>query len=182
MADKINPADAKALASWLAATHPDLFLAVYHLAAFGATPNTSGLGDIGDFLSSVGSTLSDAASSVGNFLTDPDNLKTLAGVATTYLSTQSQQNVLNAQIARVQASQPPLPVQYTQNSAGQYVPVVPVAQNGLVVQPSSPAVVQYVPATSTMFATPASSLTALTPYLPYVLGGVVLLGVLLLRR
>jgi hypothetical protein len=182
MADTINPASAKALATWLAQTHPDLFLAVYHLAAFGGTPQTSGLGDIGDFLSSIGSSISDAASSVGSFLTNSDNLKALTGLASTYLNTQSQANVLNAQIARAQASQPPLPVQYTQNSAGQYVPVVPVASNGLVVQPNSSAVAQYVPVTSSMFASSGGSFGALTSYLPYLLGGAVLVGVLLLRR
>jgi hypothetical protein len=179
MTTPINPADARQFAAWLAQTHPDLFLAAYHLAAFGATPDTSGLGDLSDFFSSIGTGVSDAVSSVGSFLTNPANLQSIAGLATSYLTAKSQQNVVNSQLARLQASQPPLPVQYTQNAAGQYVPVVPVASNGMVVSPSSPAVSNFVPVTSSMFASSASS--SLMQWVPYIaIAGLGL--VLLLRR
>jgi MYXO-CTERM domain-containing protein len=174
----INPAAAKQFAAWLYQTHPDLFLAAYHLSAFGATPDTSGLGDISDFLSSIGSGVSDAVSSVGSFLTNSDNLKTMAGLASSYLSAQTQQNVVNAQLARLQQSKPPVPVQYTQNSAGQYVPVVPVASSGQMVAPSSPYVASYVPVSSSMFSTGGAS--SLMQYAPWI--AVAGLGALFLLR
>src|SRR6266850_1937901 len=108
MSPPINPAAADAFAAWLYQTHPDLFLAAYHLAAFGATPDTTGLGDISDFLSSIGTGVSSAVSSVGSFLTNTDNIKAIAGLAGSYLSAKTQQNVVNAQLARLQSSQPPV--------------------------------------------------------------------------
>jgi hypothetical protein len=174
----INPAAARAFATWLYQTHPDLFLAAYHLSAFGATPDTSGLGDISDFFSAIGTSVADAASSVGSFLTNSDNLKTFAGLAGSYLTAQTQQNVVNSQLARLQQSQPPVPVRYTQTPAGQYVPVVPVSSTGQMVAPSSPYVANYVPVSSSMFSTGLSS--SLMQYAPWI--AVAGLGVLLFLR
>lgn len=136
------------LAGWLASTHPDLFLAAYHVATFGATPQTPGLGDISDFLTSIGDNVSNAVSSVGDWLSNSANITALTGLASTYLTTSTQKSVLQSQLARVQGSQAPLAIQYTANGAA----VIPVTAAGTPVVTSSiaPQIVSYVPATQSV--------------------------------
>lgn len=172
-------------AAWLYNIHPDLFLAAYHLAKFGATPRTTGLGDVSDFLSSIGDDVSSAVSSVGDWMTSSQGLSSLSSLGTAYLQGQAQQSVLQTQIARVQANQSPLAVGYTTNAQGQIVGVLPISSAGTPVTVSS----QVAPQVASYVQTTPSVLSAYTPsfnwqqYLPYIaIGGALLLGMIVLRR
>lgn len=172
------------LAVWLLHTHPDLFLAAYHMAAFGATPKTTGLGDVSDFLSSLGDTVESAASSVGNWLTTGGGLNSLASIGTAYMNSQTQQNVLQTQIARAQAQQPPLAITYQPTATGQVVPVLPVSAAGtpVTVAGQNPQVVSYVQATPSVLATYTPAFNW-QQYLPYIgVGLALLLGLSFIRR
>lgn len=174
------------LAIWLYNTHPDLFLAAYHKAAFGATPQTKGLGDVSDFLSSIGTNVSDAVSSVGSWLTTGGGLNSMAALGTAVLNNQTQQNVLNTQLARVQTAQAPLAIGYAQNAQGQIVPVLPVSSAGTPVtySASTPQVASYLTATPAVLSQYTPSFFAqLQQYLPWILGGgALLVGISLFRR
>lgn len=119
---------AQAFASWLELNEPALFRALaQRAAASGAAP---GLGDWSDFLSSVGSVASDlgsdisgAASSVGDWLASGQGMSSLTNLANTYLQDQTAQSVVQTQLSRAQQGLPPAPISYTTSSSGAVVPV-----------------------------------------------------------
>lgn len=90
-----------------------------------ATDNSSG-----GFLSTVGSGIASAASSVGNFLTSNQGLADVTKLATAYFQLQNnqvnaqvQQQVLQAQIARAASGASPAPITYAVGPNGQLVPI-----------------------------------------------------------
>jgi hypothetical protein len=90
----------------------------------------------GDFLSSVGSGLANAAEGVGSWLTSSQGLTSLTNLASTLVATNAQQQVLAAQVARAQAGQAPLPITYAVAANGQAVPVYQVAPGTPIMAPS----------------------------------------------
>jgi hypothetical protein len=156
-----------ALASWIAAVHPEIFKMLYAQAAQKpVAAGTSQMGDLSDFFSGVGDTFSNAVSSVGDYLSSSQGISTLASLGTAYLNSQSSQNVLQTQVARAQAAQPPAPITYTQNAQGQLIPVI---GSGVATVAVTPQILQSL--------TPAS---VLSKYGLYIAGGVGLLAILLL--
>ena len=119
----ITKHSAQSLAVWLLAEHPALFYA----AAKQANPT---LGAFSDILSDVGGAFSSAVSSVGNWLSNPENLQSLTKLAGTYFTTQAAKDAASAQVAalqtqtqRAQAGQPAAPISYTYDANNQPVPV-----------------------------------------------------------
>ena len=108
---------------------------------------TSAGSTVGNMLSSAGSGLLGAIGSVGGYLTSTNGLNNLSSIAKSYFGAQAassqaqtQQQVLQTQIARAQVGQPAAPITYTTNAQGQLVPVysTPTSQ-GAVYQPLSSA-------------------------------------------
>lgn len=116
---------AQLFAAWLEQNEPQLFAALAERAGV-----SSGLGDwssiisdIGSVASTVGSGLSSAASSVGDWLTTGGGAASLASLANTYLQSQASQSLTNLQIARAQQGLPPAPVSVGTTAYGSTVPV-----------------------------------------------------------
>ena len=163
----MNATHAKDFATWLAEDQPELFVALYKKAL----PQTvRGIGSFTDVLSSIGTSLSNAASSVGTYLTSSQGLDTLSKLAGTYLTTQASKNAVNTNLARVQAGYAPAPIQTVYNpNTGEYQAVVTNSTGAVV--PLSNSV--------------QSALTSmgLPSWAPWALGGAgLLLLVLLLRK
>lgn len=137
---------------------------------FNAADLTGG-GSGGGFFSSIGN----AVSSVGDFLTSKTGLAAMAGLATAVFTTQAQGQVLQAQAQRAQNGANPAAVQYVRNAAGQLVPAYTDPRTG-----------QLVPVTSARQLTTAGSVlpASLTALLPALLlgGGVIVIISLLMRR
>lgn len=119
----MTKSSAQSLAVWLLTEHPALFYAV----AKHVNPT---LGDFSDILSNVGDAFSGAVSSVGDWLGNSDNIKSLTTLAGTYFAAQAaksnasaQNAVLQTQIARAQTGQPAAPIAYAYNAQNQPVPV-----------------------------------------------------------
>jgi hypothetical protein len=81
-------------------------------------------------LSSLGSGISSAASSVANFLTSSQGLSDVTKLATAYFQVQNTQanaavqtQILQAQAARAAAGQAPSPVSYGVSASGQLIPI-----------------------------------------------------------
>lgn len=111
-------------AAWIKITHPELFDALakaaqqhQKTAPIKAALKPKGLSGFLDTLTSIASDVTSgigtAVQSVGNFITSPDGIKTMSGLATSYLQNQAQQAVLQTQLARAQAGQAPAPIAYT---------------------------------------------------------------------
>jgi hypothetical protein len=104
---------------------------------------TSAGSTVGGVLAAAGSGVLSALGSVGSYLTSASGLNSLTGLAKTYYgaqaassTAQTQQAVLNAQIARAVTGQTAAPITYTTNAAGQLVPVVATqTPGGAVYQP-----------------------------------------------
>jgi hypothetical protein len=129
----MNKKTSLAFAHWLAKVHPDIFLSIVR----NIKPQTP-LGDISDVLSSIGTTLGDAASAVGDWISNPQNINSLSSVATAYFRSQTpsvgnaQNAVFQTQLQRSQYGQMPVPINYAQNASGQVVPMY----NGQVLSPT----------------------------------------------
>jgi hypothetical protein len=180
---------AQGFAAWLEVNEPALFAALLKAASSSGMP-PAGLGDwssilsdVGSVASSLGSGISDAASSVGNYLTSSQGLQSLSSLANTYMQTQAQQAVLQTQLSRAQQGLPPAPVSYSTNAAGQVVPVYTGASQvpGLYGSPVT------LPNGTSGYPISTTGLTALggtssmSSYLPWILGGAaVLVGILFL--
>jgi hypothetical protein len=125
--------DAKAavsFAKWLAQDQPALFVELYKRAHVS-------LGDFTDVLSSIGTSLSDAVSGVGSFLTTGGGASAIAQLGGAYLQTQAARNAVNVNLARAQSGLPPAPIQTVFNqSTGQYEAVL--QQPGGVMAPLTP--------------------------------------------
>lgn len=130
----MTPDAAQSFAVWLLNTHPALFYAI----AKQQNPSLSGLSDV---LSNIGGAFSNAISSVGNWVGNSDNVKSLTSLAGTYFNAQSagsaaraQQAVLQTQLSRAQSGQAAAPIAYAYNAQGQPVPVytgtTPIASLG----------------------------------------------------
>lgn len=151
----------------------------YSGATFDPTA-TAASGDSGGFWGSIGSAFSSAGgviASVARSLTSPAVLSAAGNVAATVIRSDAQtqaiaaqqQAVLATQLARVQNGQSPATIQYVRNAAGQTVPMYYNAATG-----------QYVPASQP---TLSSLLPTGTPtWLPWLLGGGLLLSVFLTSR
>ncbi len=114
-----TPTSATALAEWLAANEPELFEVLLREAA----TERAQLHGLTDFLSTIGSSISTAASTVGNFLTSSKGMDTLTSLGSTYLQVRQQSNVLKTQVALAQAGMLPAPISNTIGANGQTVPV-----------------------------------------------------------
>lgn len=119
----ITSKSAQSLAVWLLTEHPALFYAI-------AKRQTPALGAFSDILSDVGGAFSGAVSSVGDWLSNPENIKSLTGLAGTYFASQAAKNAANAQVAalqtqvnRAQAGQTAAPITYAYDANNQPVPV-----------------------------------------------------------
>jgi len=164
----------------------------------------------GGFLQSIGSGISSAAGAVGNFLTSPQGLSTIANLGQAYFQLQNnkvnaqvQNSILQAQVARISAGGLPAPITYVRGSNGQLVPVYSAppayttAAGGIVTPGSMPPALANAIATgqaqlvtlpdgSTGYTIPPSILgslggnTSLSDMLPWIL--LILGGALLLRR
>lgn len=122
----MNTKSATEFANWLAQVHPEIF-ATLAKRAFVVKQPTAKLGDLTDVLSSIGTDLSGAVSGVGNFLSNSSNVNALATAASSYFNAQASGNTQNAvmqtQLARAQAGLSPAPINYTTNASGQLVPI-----------------------------------------------------------
>ena len=115
------------------AIYSQLVTEVPAVASFESAYQNAGLGDISDWFSGLGDTLSSAGSSIMSAIT------TIAPAAltlgTSLIQSKSQQNLLNtqlklaqinakpAQTTTIQTANGPITVPATMNAAGQYVPV-----------------------------------------------------------
>lgn len=148
------------------------------------------------FLSEVGSGISSAASSVGNFLTSAQGLTDVTKLATAYFQAQTSstnaaiaKQVLTAQVARAAVGASPAPIQYAVNSSGQLVPVytgvvganLPLALQNAIASGAS----QYVatPGGVSGYTVPSNiigglaggtSLSDLLPWIALIVGGLIL--------
>lgn len=145
-------------------------------AAVAASGSDSG------FWSTLGSGLSSAASGTGSViasvarsLTNPATLAGAAGLASTLIQANAQTQVANAQqqavlatqLARVQQNASPAPIQYTTSPTGQRIPVLYNSATG-----------QYEPVTRPVLSSLSSS-SSLPGWLPWILGGGVVIALLL---
>src|ERR1051325_1184573 len=110
-------------AAWLARQEPALFAAIQRDAATASAR----LNGVSDFFSNIGSSISDAVSSVANYVTSDEGMNSLVKLGGSILQSKAQQNVLQTQLALAQANRPPAPIVNTQNPTGSIVPV-PVYQ------------------------------------------------------
>jgi hypothetical protein len=108
----MTPAKAAELARWIADNQPKLFAQLLSHAG----NNKAQLGDIMDALSSFGTTVGNAVSSVGNFLISPDGIKTVSSLGAAYLTSQAQRDALQIQVSRASQNQPLAPI-YTASAA-----------------------------------------------------------------
>lgn len=148
------------------------------------------------FLSEVGSGISSAASSVGNFLTSAQGLGDVTKLATAYFQAQTSstnaaiaKQVLTAQVARAAVGASPAPIQYAVSSTGQLVPVytgvvganLPLALQSAIASGAS----QYVstPGGVSGYTVPSNiigglaggtSLSDLLPWIALIVGGLIL--------
>lgn len=115
-------------AHWMAQVHPEIFIAI-RKKTLPVNHPVQGLAGISDVLSSVGDSLSSAASAVGDWVSSPNNVNALSSVATAYFKSQTpaignaQNAVFQTQLQRGQAGLSPAPITYQQTASGQYVPV-----------------------------------------------------------
>lgn len=177
----INQNVANSLAAWLLKDQPALFVKLAQVTQ--VVPKNSALGDFTDILSSIGSGISSAVSSVGNFLTSTQGLQTLATLGSSYLTTTAQKNALNVQLATAAANKPAAPIQTVLNPAtGQYQAVYTTV-NGQQQVITSNTVPQFYP-TGAIGAQTVAATSGISKYLPYIAvgGGVLLLLVLFSNR
>jgi hypothetical protein len=114
----MNAQSAAAFAKWLAHDQPALFVELYKRA------NTS-LGDLTDILSSIGSSIGDAVSNVGSFLTTGGGAAAISSLGAAYLQSQAAKNSVSVNYARAQSGLPPAPIQTVYNQGtGQYEAVL----------------------------------------------------------
>lgn len=119
----MNAQSAQAFSVWLLKEHPGLFYAV----AKHVSPQLGGFSDI---LSNIGGAFTNAVSGVSDWVSNPDNVKSLTSLASTYFAAQAAQAnaktqlaVLNTQVQRAQAGQTPAPISYAYDANNQPVPV-----------------------------------------------------------
>jgi hypothetical protein len=117
--------DADRLARWIADNQPRLFA---QLLTRSGLPKEE-LAGIFDSLSTFGTSVGNAVSSVGSYLTSQDGLNSIAKLGTTYLQTQAQRDALQTQLRLAQSGQPLAPI-YTAT------PYTTAIANGVYYQPN----------------------------------------------
>lgn len=121
---------------WAKAERPAQYAAlvaqVPAVASFDSALKNAGLGDFSDILSSIGSSLASAGSTIANVFTQ--NAPALLQFGTTLVQAKAAQNLTNTQLQLAKAQQPPaqtatvqtangpVTVPMVKNAAGQYVP------------------------------------------------------------
>lgn len=103
-----------AFAQWLYENHPSLFARLSQQADI----DSARLNGITDFLSSVGSTLSDAVQKVGSYVTSTQGMQAITQFGTAYLQGKTQQNVLKTQMNMMQAGMMPAPISTYSDASG----------------------------------------------------------------
>lgn len=188
-----------AFAAWLALHEPALFAALEARAAAGGTAAgrtaagrtgaagapaqlgswTSILSDVSSGISSAMSDAGSAISSVGGYLTSSSGLSSLSALANTYLTSQAQQQVTQAQLSLAQSGQAPAPISYEQTASGQVMPIYSGAQSidTVPVQLANGSV------GSAITSSGLAQLTGggLSSYLPWLIGAGALAAILLMR-
>jgi hypothetical protein len=115
-------------AQWLARDQPELFIALYRRANV-VSKAANGLKDFTDLLSSIGSGIATAASSVGTYLTSSQGLQTLTALSSAYLTSKAANQAVGINLQRAQQGLPPAPIQTTYNpTTMQYEAVLPNGQ------------------------------------------------------
>lgn len=152
------------------------------LSSLGSGITSAGT-SVGGVLSSAGSGILSALGSVGSYLTSNAGLTNLTNLAKTYYGAQAassqaqtQAAVVQAQISRAATGQPAAPITYTTNAQGQVVPVYAT---------QTPAGAIYQPLTSQGIAnlTPSSVSVFLSQYGIYIgLGVAAIVGLTYMRR
>lgn len=165
------------------------------------SPSDSGTMDVatdnsGGFLTSIGSGISSAASSVGNFLTSSQGLGDMTKLATAFFQLQNnkvnaqvQTAVLQAQVQRAALGGSPSPVTYAVAGNGQLVPVYAAHPGGSLPAALAAAVQsgasQYVttpdgvsgytiPSNIVPALSGTQSLTSVLPWVALIVGGLIL--------
>lgn len=147
----------------------------------GSTAGGSFLSALGQGLASATTALLKGAGTVAQGLTNPTTVKALAGAAQSYFTAQAQSTALQTQLARANAGLSPAPITYTRDAYGNLVPVMANPQTGTIAynaqgQPYyvNPQTAQgLMPGITT--GNLSATLSSLTPYLPYIIGGAALL-------
>jgi len=97
-----------------------------------ATPASTG-----NVLAAVGTSLANSVLNVGSFLTSPQGLSTLAGVATSFFNVKAQQAALATQVARAQQGLSPAPITYAMGPNGVPVPVLQGPNGAIAIDPTT---------------------------------------------
>lgn len=165
----MNPVAAKSFAEWLAHDQPELFVALYKKALpMEVQRGLSGLSGFTDILSSIGTGLSSAVSSVGSFLSSPAGLTTVGTLGATYLQSQAAKQAVNVNLARAQSGVQAAPIQTVYNpSTRQY--------EAQLVQPTGQSI-QLTPSIMRSIA------PGMPTWAPWAIGGVALIALLLFLR
>lgn len=135
----------------------------------------------GGFWSSIGSGLSSVASEVGSLassIVNPQVLSSVGNAASSYFRAQGQQaqaQVLQTQFGRVYQGAAPAPIAYSRGTPGSYTTggIQPFYYSNAGVQPVTGPLLNRL-----SYPTPTSGVSQ---YLPYILGGGVLLALIALR-
>lgn len=98
-------ASATALAQWIAINEPQFFRALQSVASRDGT-----LAGVSDWLSGVGTSITDAVKSVGSYLTSNQGMKNLTDMASTYFAGKTQQEILKTQAQLAIAGMAPAPI------------------------------------------------------------------------
>ena len=124
----MNAQAAAQFSKWLAQEHPELFVALYRRAQPSIVKT---LEDFSDLLSSIGTGLTTAVSTVGSFLTSAQGQQTISALGAAYLQSKAAQQAVNTNLSRAQAGLAPAPIQTVYNpQSGQYEAVLPGQSSG----------------------------------------------------
>lgn len=160
-------------AVWLAQNQPEMFVRLLKEAQAKQGGKLEGLTDI---LSSIGSSIGNAAKSVGSFVTSAEGSSALATLASTYMTTQAQKSALSTQLKLAQLGQSPAPIAFPVPDAQPViyssVPVDPVtgipSASGTGVPAPSPYPTPYTPAVGNQILTDAG-MVQLKAYAPWLI-------------
>lgn len=161
----MNKSIAIEFARWLATDQPELFVALFKRAK-----QASGeLAGIADIFSTIGTSLGNAASAVGSYLTTPGGMNAITQLGSAYLQSRAARQSVQLNLDRARAGQSPEPIQTAYNPATGQFEVVDM-NSGAQVLPGA-----------------RSNITALpmleSRWLPFAIaGGVLVLGLFFLSR
>lgn len=164
----MRPQDADRLARWIADNQPRLFA---QLLSRSGLPKEE-LSGIFDSLSTFGSAVGNAVSSVGTYLTSQEGLNSITKLGTTYLQTQAQRDALQTQLQLARSGQPLAPI-YTAT------PNTTAIANGVYYQPNPTIPAQ--PFNPSLIATPEAQIGGI-PVKWIAIGGIALLALVLIFK